>query len=76
MMASAPESRSCTTKRLDLTALSIQDAVRILGISGERIQADIEMGLPTNPDGTINLVQYAAWLNRLLNQKDASDAQV
>jgi hypothetical protein len=26
------------------------------------LQADIEAGAPTNPDGTINLVNYAVWL--------------
>ena len=26
------------------------------------LQADIDDGAPTNPDGTMNLVQYAAWL--------------
>jgi hypothetical protein len=26
------------------------------------LQADIDAGAPTNPDGTINLVNFAAWL--------------
>jgi hypothetical protein len=26
------------------------------------LEMDIEDGAPTNPDGTINLVNYAAWL--------------
>jgi hypothetical protein len=26
------------------------------------LQADIEAGAPTNADGTMNLVNYAAWL--------------
>jgi hypothetical protein len=26
------------------------------------IARDIEAGVPVNPDGTINLVHYAAWL--------------
>jgi len=46
----------------------VADAARLLSAAGgrpvtpEQIQADIEAGMPTNADGTINLVQYAAWL--------------
>jgi hypothetical protein len=53
---------------LNPTALPVADAARLLSASGgqrvtaEMIQADIEAGAPTNGDGTINLVQYAAWL--------------
>ena len=28
----------------------------------EMIRRDVEDGAPQNPDGTINLVEYAAWL--------------
>ena len=28
----------------------------------EQISVDLEAGAPQNPDGTINLVHYAAWL--------------
>jgi len=54
--------------KLDPSALSIQDAVKVLQAarsrhaSEENLQADIESGAPTNPDGTLNLVHYAAWL--------------
>jgi len=50
------------------TAIAVADAARLLSAAGghvvtpEQIQADIEAGAPTNPDGTINLVRYAAWL--------------
>ena len=53
---------------LDPAALAVADAVRLLAkVGGQSItevmlQADIEAGAPTNPDGTINLVHYAAWL--------------
>ncbi len=55
-------------KQLDPTALALEDAVRLLAASGskhvtaETIQADIDAGAPTNANGTINLVHYAAWL--------------
>jgi hypothetical protein len=31
-------------------------------VSPETIQADIEAGAPVNDDGTVNLIEYAAWL--------------
>jgi len=44
-------------------ALSVPDAARLLGLPPDLVQADIEEGAPVGPDGTINLVSYAAWLN-------------
>ena len=49
-------------------ALRLEDLARILTISGpkpvtiEMLQADIVAGAPANTDGTLNLVNYAAWL--------------
>jgi uncharacterized ferredoxin-like protein len=53
---------------LNPNALSLADAARLLARVGgqavtvEMLQADIAAGAPTNADGTINLVHYAAWL--------------
>jgi hypothetical protein len=53
---------------LDPQGLRLEDLSRILStlgnvpISVEMLQADIDAGAPTNPDGTVNLVHYAAWL--------------
>jgi len=50
-------------------ALSLADAARILSAAGsqrmtiEMLQEDIAAGAPTNADGSINLLHYAAWLN-------------
>ena len=50
------------------TALPITDAARLLSAAGgqqitvEMLEADVAAGAPTNADGTINLVHYAAWL--------------
>lgn len=50
-------------------ALSIADAAQLLSKAGarqirvEQIEADVAAGAPTNGDGTINLVTYAAWLS-------------
>jgi hypothetical protein len=57
--------------RLNPAALGVADAARVLtrigGASGkpiteEMLRADIDAGAPTNANGTINLVHYAAWL--------------
>jgi hypothetical protein len=54
--------------RLNPAALTLADAARLLsGAGGQRIsvemlEADVTTGAPTNADGTLNLVTYAAWL--------------
>jgi len=50
-------------QQLNPAALIPEDAARMLGISPDMMQADLDAGAPTNADGTINLVHYAAWLN-------------
>ncbi|AQT67934.1 hypothetical protein STSP2_01086 [Anaerohalosphaera lusitana] len=51
-----------------ITAISPKKAAEILRKSGskfantETISADIKAGAPVNEDGTINIVEYAAWL--------------
>jgi len=53
---------------LKLTALEPETLARLLKqagsrtISTETLAADIEAGAPKNPDGTVNLIHYAAWL--------------
>jgi len=53
---------------LNPLAVPITDAVRLLSrlggkpISEATILADIEAGAPANADGTLNLVEFAAWL--------------
>ena len=56
-------------KALNPAALSVEEAARILGLSVAVVQADVDQGAPTAADGRINLVQYAAWLNRELAAK-------
>ena len=49
-------------------ALAVADAARLLAKASSEpdteamIRGDIDDGAPTNPDGTVNLVHYAAWL--------------
>ena len=55
---------------LNPAALSVEDAAKVLTrvggkpVTADMFQADIAAGAPTNPDGSINLVHYAAWLVR------------
>lgn len=60
-------------------ALRIDDAARLLTKAGGRIvtegtlRADIDAGAPTNPDGTLNLVRYAAWLVKEMTGRTDGD---
>ena len=53
---------------LNPQALQLADVARVLTALGpkpiavEMLQKDIDDGAPRNPDGTMNLVHYAAWL--------------
>lgn len=51
-----------------IAALSRDDLVRLLRTMGSRtitlesLAADIDAGAPVNADGTLNLIEYAAWI--------------
>lgn len=53
---------------LNPSALALADAARLLSkvggqaITAAMLHADIAAGAPTNANGTLNLVHYAAWL--------------
>jgi hypothetical protein len=61
---------------LNPAALSIDDTARLLTrvggerISVEMIEEDVADGAPANPDGSINLVNYCAWLIREVARGD------
>ena len=63
-----PENGKSAPARVNPAALAVADAARLLAKGGGEpvteamIAADIRDGAPTNPDGTVNLVHYAAWL--------------
>jgi len=54
---------------LNPSALSLADAAKVLSAAGgqrvtiDMLREDVAAGAPTNADGTINLLNYAAWLN-------------
>ncbi|MCC6910175.1 MAG: hypothetical protein IT430_19760 [Phycisphaerales bacterium] len=64
---------------LNPAALSVTDTARTLTRVGGRpiteamIERDIEDGAPTNGDGTINLVHYAAWLVKDLAERASAN---
>ena len=55
-------------QRLNPAAMSPTDAARVLTrvggspVTEDMLRADIAAGAPTNADGSVNLVHYAAWL--------------
>ena len=57
-------------------ALALADAARLLAkvggsaITEATLQDDVAAGAPTNADGTINLVHYAAWLVKEMGRGD------
>jgi len=58
------------TEKLQPTSLTVVHMQQVLAAAGgkpvteEMVRGDIEAGAPVNPDGTINLIHYAAWLVR------------
>lgn len=64
---------------LKLTALKPDVLLKLLRqagsrtVSPEQIAGDLASGAPGNPDGTINLIEYAAWLAKEGNDADQSE---
>ncbi|MDP6505232.1 MAG: hypothetical protein QF886_16535 [Planctomycetota bacterium] len=65
-----PDSQESPNPALKLTALSVENAAILLSkssgktVTAETLRQDIEAGAPLNPDGTFNVINYAAWLVR------------
>ncbi len=59
-----------------LTALPLDQAAALLRRSGsqrvtvESLRADLAAGAPANPDGTLNLIAYGAWLVQALANRE------
>jgi len=66
--AAMPDSASIPPSGIKVTALPLADLARLLSksagrtITPEMLRRDVDAGAPVNPDGTVNLVHYAAWL--------------
>jgi len=73
--APSRQAESRTSPRLNPAAMPVGDAARMLSRAGGQrvteamLSADIDAGAPTNPDGTINLVHYAAWLVKEMSSR-------
>ena len=73
--APSPQAEAGTSPRLNPSAMPVADAARLLSRAGGQrvtealLRADIETGAPTNSDGTINLVHYAAWLVKEMSSR-------
>lgn len=71
-----PENRDGPGPRMNPNAISLADAARLLTRVGGQpvtvtmLQADVEAGAPSNGDGTLNLVNYAAWLVMEIHRGD------
>ena len=66
--AASPTQRA--PDRLSPMALSLEEAARLLGVRREVLEEDIRAGAPTNANGTLNLISYAAWLNLQLQEDE------
>jgi hypothetical protein len=66
--SSGPAGDGQGMSRLNPAAMPVADAARVLTRLGGKpvneamLRADIDAGAPTNADGSVNLVHYAAWL--------------
>jgi predicted transcriptional regulator len=60
-----------STGQINPAALAVAQAARLLGVAEQTIRDHVAAGAPTAADGRINLVHYAAWLNRELKTIDA-----
>lgn len=71
--------QSDTAGKLRPLRIPTADAARVLSAVGPMrvdeamIQRDIEAGAPTNGDGTINLIHYAAWLVKQISGGESDD---
>jgi len=51
-------------------ALTVEQLARTLAVSEEKVRDHVAAGAPAGADGTVNLIHYAAWLNRRLKELD------
>jgi hypothetical protein len=58
------------TGAINPAALTIEQVARMLAVSEEKVREHLAAGAPVGADGTVNLVNYAAWLNRQLAKSD------
>ncbi|MEW6199154.1 MAG: hypothetical protein AB1601_10910 [Planctomycetota bacterium] len=70
-LAAAPQANVAgAPARLDPAALTVAQLARLLGVAEQKVREHVDRGAPGGPDERINLVHYAAWLNRQLKERD------
>ena len=67
---SGAPSRPPADRSVDPTALTVEQLARMLAVPAEKVRDHVAAGAPVAADGTINLVNYAAWLNHELGRRD------
>ena len=71
-----PDSNQSPRAQLNPAALAVEEAALVLTRAGGQtvteamIREDINDGAPVNPNGTMNLVHYAAWLVKEMSGAD------
>jgi hypothetical protein len=71
----APDDSPASRPTLNPAAVPLVDLARLLSAAGGQavtiamLEADVAAGAPTNADGTLNLVHYAAWLVREMSSR-------
>ncbi len=64
---------------LNPSAVPLGDLARLMSAAGQRrievemLDEDLNLGAPTNADGSFNLVAYAAWLVRQMAEDERGD---
>jgi predicted transcriptional regulator len=54
-------------------AMTIEQLARAMGLPAETIRRHVEDGAPASADGRINLIHYAAWLNKRLMTTESGE---
>ena len=57
---------------LNPSAVPVEQLARMLGLPTDHLCRHVAEGAPTNANGSINLVHYAAWLNAATPQPVAT----
>lgn len=66
-----PSSGPLPREAVNPAALTPDQLAHLLGVGVETIRRHAAMGAPVSVEGRMNLVHYAAWLNRQLGKTDA-----
>ena len=54
-------------------ALTVEQLANALGLPTQTVRQHVTDGAPVAADGTINLIHYAAWLNKRLRELEVGD---